>query len=58
MNVPAILNAIRWPAVPANENQASWPGVVMVAAEPLPPDERLRGVIEIGVGTPTSPGTL
>ena len=56
-NEPAILIAIRWPAVPENENHASWPGVVIVAAA-VPPDSVCAGTIEIGVGTPTSPGTL
>ncbi len=56
-NEPAILNAIRWPAVPVNANQASWPGVVIVAAA-VPPESVWAGTIEIGVGTPTSPGTL
>ena len=54
---PATLKAIRWPAVPANENQASWPGVVIVAAA-APPTTVCAGTIGIGVGDPTSCGTL
>ena len=43
---PAILKAIRWPAVPVNPNQASWPGVLIVAAAvpplPAPPLYRVQ----------------
>src|SRR4051812_46102683 len=56
-NEPPILIAIRWPAVPLKANQASWPGVVIVTAA-APPDSVWAGTIEIGVGTPMSPGTL